>query len=496
MRAVLYGRYSSHNQKDASIEQQFRDCREYCEKNDIKIIGEYSDRGLTGKNDKRPEFQRMIKDAAKSRFQLIVCWKVDRFARNREDAAIYKGRLRRFGVRIMYAKESIPDGPEGILLESMLEGTAEYYSANLAQNIKRGLMDNARDCKVNNGSLPLGYKKGDDSRYAIEPVGAAVVRDAFEMYASGFNVKKIIDNFNIRGVKTSSGSKFNKNSLRIMLKNERYTGVYIYGSVRIENGIPPIVDKELYDKVQAQIKKTAKAPASSWSDVDYLLTGKMFCGYCGSSMIGDTGTGKHGGKYNYYTCSKRKHKRDCSKQSIKKEWIEDAAVRETIEKVLVDEIIQKIADAAVALQERERDTSFLESLETQLKETEKSLKNLLLAIEQGIFTPTTRDRMVELEGQRDDLVLAIEEEKIKKPFFTRDQLIFWMERYRNADLTDENVRLSIIETFISAIYIFDNELRIVYNYCGESNTIIRELVTQCDKPGVSAGSTLTHKSPD
>ena len=163
----------------------------------------------------------MVKDAAKGHFQLIVCWKVDRFARNREDAAIYKGRLRRFGVRIMYAKESIPDGPEGILLESMLEGTAEYYSANLSQNIKRGMMDNARECKVNNGNLPLGYKKGMDGRYAIEPVGAKIVREVFELYASGMNVTQIVNILNTRGAKTSRGNPFNKNSLRVMLKNER-----------------------------------------------------------------------------------------------------------------------------------------------------------------------------------------------------------------------------------------------------------------------------------
>ena len=495
MRGVLYGRYSSHNQKDASIEQQFRDCREFCEKNDIKIIGEYADRALTGKTDKRPEFQRMVKDAAKGRFQLIICWKVDRFARNREDAAIYKGRLRRYGVRIMYAKESIPDGPEGILLESMLEGTAEYYSANLSQNIKRGMMDNARDCKVNNGNLPLGYKKGDDGRYAVEPVGAAIVREVFELYASGLNVTQIIEALNVRGAKTSRGVSFNKNSLRTMLKNERYAGVYIYSGHRVEGGVPQIINKELFDKVQKQIEKVARAPASSWSDVDYLLTGKLFCGICGSPMIGDSGIGRHGIKYNYYTCSKRKREKDCPKQSANKDWLEESVIQETVGRVLVDEVIEKIADTAVALQERERDTSFLDSLEAQHKETGKAIKNLLSAIEQGIITPTTRERMLELERQRDDLQLAIEEEKIVKPFFSREQLIYWMERYRKADLNDEAVRLSIIEAFVSAVYLYDDELKIVYNYCGEKKTITKKIVDDCGNGGAPEGSALACQSP-
>lgn len=176
MKAVLYGRYSSHNQKDASIEQQFRECREYCAKNNIKIIGEYADRALSGTTDKRPEFQHMIREAAKQRFDVIVTWKVDRFARNREDAAIYKGRLRKFGIRVLYAAEPIPDDPTGILLEAMLEGSAEYYSANLAQNIKRGMKDNALNAKVN-AMACLGYQKGADGRYEIEPGEAAVVRE-------------------------------------------------------------------------------------------------------------------------------------------------------------------------------------------------------------------------------------------------------------------------------------------------------------------------------
>ena len=495
MRAVFYGRYSSHSQKDASIEQQLLDCREFCKRNDITIIGEYADRAVTGKTDKRPEFQRMIRDASKERFQLIVCWKVDRFARNREDAAIYKGRLRRHGVRVIYAKETIPDGPEGILLESMLEGTAEYYSANLAQNIRRGLLANAHECKVNNGNLPLGYQKGTDGRYAIDPAGAILVKEIFEMYASGANVQQIVASLSARGMKTARGNPFNKNSLRTILSNERYLGVYAYGDVRIEGGIPQIIDKELFYKVQEQKKKVARSPASSWSDVDYLLTGKLFCGHCGSSMVGDSGTSKSGTTYNYYTCGKRKRERACAKKSVGKDWLEDLVVREIIEKVLVDDVIQQISDAAVALQERERDSSVLESLEAQCKDTEKSLKNLLAAIEQGVITPTTRDRMLQLEQRRDELTIAIEGEKAVKPFFTKEQIVFWMERYRNADPADESARRSIIETFVSEVYLFDDEIRIVFNYCGESKTILREVVEGCDKEGAPECSALAFQSP-
>ena len=130
-RAAIYGRYSSHLQKDTSIEQQFTEIRKYCRDNDIYIVSEYADRGISGTTDERPEFQRMIKDSAKGKFNFVVVWKVDRFARNRYDSAMYKAKLKKNGIKVLYAKEAIPDGPEGILLESILESSAQNANTTL-----------------------------------------------------------------------------------------------------------------------------------------------------------------------------------------------------------------------------------------------------------------------------------------------------------------------------------------------------------------------------
>ena len=159
---VIYARYSSHNQREVSIEQQVKECEDYARYNGLRVVKVYADRAISGTNDKRPQFQKMLKDAERGRWGYVLCWKVDRFARNRYDSATYKYRLKRHGVRVIYAKESIPDGPEGILLESILEGSAEYYSANLAQNVKRGLRFNAEAC-LSNGRIPYGYRKGADA---------------------------------------------------------------------------------------------------------------------------------------------------------------------------------------------------------------------------------------------------------------------------------------------------------------------------------------------
>lgn len=469
-RAAIYGRYSSHTQKDTSIEQQFLEIRRYCKENNIHIVAEYADRGISGTTDERPEFQRMMRDSAKGKFNILVCWKVDRFARNRYDSAMYKYRLRKNGVSVRYAKEYIPDGPEGILLESILEGSAEYYSANLAQNIRRGMEANARECKITNGALPLGYRKGDDMRYEIDPVGADVVRRIFSMYAAGISTVQICSTLNKMGFKTKYGKPFGKNSLRTILSNERYIGTYIYGDMRIEGGIPAIVDKDTYDKVQKMMERHAKAPAAGM-DIRYLLTGKLFCGHCKEPMIGMSGTGKSGNKFAYYACAnKRRGDKSCDKKNVRKEDIETVVVARTLEYILTDEAIERIADAAVKLQESERDTSVLDGLKARLKEVENGLNNFLRAIEKGIFNDTTAERMRVLEEEKYSLLNLIADAEIEQPMITKDQIMYTLDRFRYGDPTDPAFCERIIEIFITAVYLYDdNRLKIVYNYNNQTS---------------------------
>lgn len=155
MTGVIYARYSSENQREESIEGQLRECKEFAKKNDIQIVGSYIDRALSAKTDNRPEFQRMIKESSGSLFDVIIVWKLDRFARNRYDSAHYKTLLRKNGVKVISATEAISDGAEGILLESMLEGMAEYYSVELAEKTLRGMTENALACKSNGGFCRL-----------------------------------------------------------------------------------------------------------------------------------------------------------------------------------------------------------------------------------------------------------------------------------------------------------------------------------------------------
>lgn len=452
---VIYARYSSQGQREESIEGQLRECKSFVERNGWTIVGEYIDRALSGKTDKREAFQRMIKDSEKGRFRGVLMYTLDRFARNRYDSAMYKARLKKNGVRVFYAKQSIPDGPEGIILESVLEGYAEYYSENLSRNVRRGMMENALQCK-STGGLCLGYRWGQDGKMEIDPVGAKVVQEIFQLYADGTSATQIINYCNNKGYKTARGRPFGRNSLHTILHNERYVGVYAYEDVRVEDGVPAIISRDLFDRAQAMLKHNYTARAKSKAITDYLLTTKVFCGHCGAPMIGECGTSRHGTTYHYYKCACRKRNGSCQKKTEKKEWLEAFVVKHTVEKALTDENIEEISTKAAALYEKEcADTRLLVSLEQSLEDTDVRLKNILDLMEQGIATASTKDRLLELEGQKQDLECKIARERRKKPALTKERIAHWLYSFRGGDIHDPDYQRKVIDTLLNSVYIYD-----------------------------------------
>lgn len=402
---------------------------------------------------------------------------LDRFARNRYDSAIYKAKLKRNGVRIFYAKQPMPDTPEGIILESVLEGYAEYYSENLARSIKRGLKENALH-GIAMGSPVLGYKIGNDRQYEIDPVGAKAVRTIFTMYAEGKSKTQIVNWLNEHGFKTSRGNAFNKNSLSRILRNDKYIGVYRYDDVVLEDAVPPIIDKTLFNKVQATFQHNYTARAKAKAIEDYLLTTKVFCGHCGEPMVGESGTSKTGKVHHYYKCVNRKRKHNCEKKVEKKEWLERTVVEFTVQQVLTDENIEKISTRAMELIEKElQDTSVLIGLQERLKETNKRIKNLMSAIEQGIITPTTKERLEELEEERRDLEGQIAREEMKKPLLTKERIMYWLESFKRGDIKDVEYQRRIIDTLVNSVYVYDDgdkgrKLVLTFNISGNNTLTI------------------------
>lgn len=408
----------------------------------------------------------------------MIMYTLDRFARNRYDSAIYKAKLKKNGVRVFYAKQPLPDTPEGIILESVLEGYAEYYSENLSRNIKRGLKENALHGIAPGQTPPLGYKIGEDRKFHIEPVGAKVVQEIFQKYAKGYSVTQIINWCNEQGYKTSRGNSFNKNSLRTILRNDKYIGVYRYMDVVIEGGVPQIIEKALFDKVQAMHKHNYAARARAKAKEDYLLTTKVFCGHCGAPLIGESGTSKSGKVHHYYKCAHRKRKHSCDKKVERKDWLEEFAVRYTVETVLTDENIELIATRAMELIEKESaDTSFLEGLNANLQTVEKKIGNIIRAIEDGIYSETTKNRLAELEEDKKNIEEQIARETIKKPLLSKERIIYWLTSFKSGDIDDADYRRSVVDTLLNSLYVFDNpdggrKLVFTFNLSGQNTSTV------------------------
>ena len=347
MTAVIYARFSSHSQTEQSIEGQLKVCYEYAAVNNITIVSEYIDRAQSGTSDSRVEFQRMIADSDRHTFDAVLVYQLDRFARNRYDSAINKSKLKKNGVRVISAKENITDDASGILVEGVLESMAEYYSAELSQKIHRGMEINAQKC-LSNGSNPgLGFKVDSERRFYVDESEAAIVREIFEQYAGGKTVADIIKELNARRINTSHGKEFNKNSLHRLLRNKRYIGTYLYKDTETPGGMPRIIEDELFERVQTILDKNKAAPARKRGNGEYLLTTKLFCGYCREMMTGYGGTGKSGKAYHYYACKNAK-KHLCQKKVVDKDRIENRVVDEC-RRLLTGSSIARIADSIDAV---------------------------------------------------------------------------------------------------------------------------------------------------
>ena len=461
--AVAYARYSSAGQRDVSIEQQLADIRAFAKREGYTIVHEYADHARSGfKNTSaRTAFQSMIAAAGEGSYDTIIAWKVDRFGRNREDSAIYKGKLRRYGVRVIYAMEPIPEGSAGVLLEGMLEATAEWYSRQLSENVTRGMTDNANKC-LYNGTRVYGYSVNSFHRYSINPEEAAVVRNIFELYIAGYSSAMIAKDLNSRGLLTPRGYHWSAQGILRIISNERYTGVYIWAGVRIPGGIPAIISVSDFEEAQRMKKKTTRHVEQGVTD--YLLSGKAFCGKCGASFVGDSGTSKTGKRHYYYSCINRKHRKSCDKKSVSKDALEDTVISFVLDHVLSDDQINKTADAVMALQAEELKSSPLTAMEAEYRDITRQIDNINNAIAAGIWNKSTAAKLQSLEDSAENLRVSIEALKYSQAqLLDRDGALFFLRQFSKYDRTDPLLRQRIIYTFINSVYVYDDHLTVVIN---------------------------------
>lgn len=463
MNIVIYARFSSHSQSESSIEGQLKVCHEFSKRNNYVVIGEYIDRAITGTNDNRAEFLKMIADSKKKQFQGILVYAIDRFGRNLQQSTHYEYKLQKNGVVLLSATENFADNPAGKLHRNMMMSFAQYYSDELSTKIIRGMTLSANKCQCTGGNVALGYKVDSNKHFQIDESTAPTVVKIFEMYAEGQTVEQITFYLNSQQVKTSRGSAFNKNSLRKMLRNKRYISIYTYKEVEVAGGIPRIVSDELFNEVQKMLERNKKAPARARAKEEYILTTKLFCGKCREMMTGVSGTSKTKKIYNYYTCNGAK-KKTCHKKPVQKEYIENLVVDEC-RKLLTDENIEIITHKTIALCEREKENSDLKQMNKLLKDCSRKMSNLITAISECDIDSVRKAMYAEvarLETEKQKIEKQIALEQGSQLDLNESEVKFFLTQLRKGNINELKYRKTLINVFVVAIYLYDDKITYIF----------------------------------
>lgn len=463
--AVIYARYSSHNQSEQSIEGQLHDAHAYAEREGYAIVREYIDRARSGKKDDRASFQRMIEDAQKKTFAVILVWKLDRFARNRYDSAIYKAKLKKSGVRVVSVMERIEDNPEGIILEGMLESMAEYYSANLAVNIRRGQRETIAKGKFCGGVIPYGYRLEDGHLVADERT-APIIREVFARYATGEGMKSIVTDLSSRGIRTSTGQQLTMNTFSRSLRNRVYIGEYSYNGQPVPGLAERLIDDETFLCAQDKLTVRKRAPGAMAAKVDYLLQGKAFCGHCGAPMVGECGRSKTGAVYHYYACRSKKKDHACRKTNEKKGFLEWYITEQAVAYVSDPRRAADVARSVIAEYKKEFGADIIAQHERRMAQIDAELNTLVdrLAAVPASVVPRISQRMEELADERADLEVTVSRLRVAQSIrFTEAEILAWLRQFSAGDPLDPEFQRRIIDTLVNSVYIYDDRIIIFFN---------------------------------
>lgn len=483
MNVAIYARYSSSSQREASIEEQIKVCKEFAERNKYTVVKEYCDNALTGTNDNRPSLQRLIKDSSKKIFDMVIVYSIDRFGRNLKQLINNIEKLEKDNnIQLVSATETFSEGASGRFFRNIMMSYAQYYSEELAEKITRGMDYNGERCLCTGGNIALGFKVNKDKQFEIDPDTAPIVQMIFEMYADGKTVAEITKHLNSLGYKTARNVAFNKNSLHSMLKNKRYIGVYTYKGKEIPDGMPRIISDEVFNKVAERMGVNRKAPARKRAKVEYLLTTKLFCGHCKEEMTGTSATGKQKNLYRYYICNHRKEKK-CDKKMVKKDYIEQLVIAQC-RKLLSDSNIEKIAREVSKICEAERDTSNLRYLQKQLSENERKRNNALNAIletDSATVRESLYEKISQLESEQEYIKEQISKETMPFPSLTEPKIKFFLTKLKDGSITDFKYQKMLIKIFVNAIYLYDDRVTITFNSGDDTVTINDRLLTELEE---------------
>lgn len=479
--AVIYARYSSDRQTEQSIEGQVRVCKEYAKQNNILIIDQYIDRAMTGTNDNRAAFQKMLKDSYKRQWNYILVYKLDRFSRNKYESTIHKKTLRDNGVTILSAMENLSDSPEGRMMETILEGFNQYFSEELTQKVNRGLRESWSKGQATGGVIVFGYDVVN-KKYVPNAVESEIVLEMFSKYAHGYTAREIAEDITKRGFRRKNGKYVDHKFVYTVLHNSKYTGKVTHQGVVYDNIFPRLISDELWNQVLDINEQNKVIPTIKKDKFEYLLTGKLVCGCCNHKMSGESGTSRNMQKHYYYLCLSRRLKRAiCDKHVIKKDVLEDLVINTTTAILNNPENINLLAEQiSNRIKKLNEDNPTLKLLLKQQANAKKASGNLIKAIEQGIITEQTKTRLAELEQEITALDFDIGREKQRcYSFVTKDNIKEYLENKVFANTADKQIRKFLIKTFIREVILYDDRIYIDYNF------VEPKIISKLDKEHVN-----------
>ena len=492
LKAVAYARFSSDNQRTESIDAQLRAIRKYCEDNKISLIRVYRDEAKSAVTADRPAFQKMIADSEEGGFDFVIVHKLDRFSRNRKDSIVFKALLKKRGIKVISVSEPLNDSPESVILESVIEAMAQYYSMNLSREVLKGLKENALHCMHTGGKPLFGYAVDPETqRYVIVEDEAIAVRYMYDAVLRGVGYSEILDYLRAGGFKTRNGNDFGKTTIYHMLQNEKYMGTYVFTMhvgkdmkkrraqkcstdpekvIRIPNGVPAIVSEETFMKVQEIIGKRSNKSGNEQAKEVYLLAGKVRCGECGAAYCGSRKySGRNKNLHVTYRCNNRSRKtaRECRNIEINRDRLE-RYVLDLLSDVIFDEkvipdIIEKYNDEVSAAAAEKRD--LIRSMEHRINVLESNIGNILNVISQS-GSQRLLEKLDDLEREQNDLLLKIEEEKKNIKEASVDEKIIKEAFYRAKKMFEsgelEDMR-HLINLYLNEVVIYLDRIEVSIN---------------------------------
>lgn len=464
-KAVAYARFSSDNQRDESIDAQLRAIYSFADENDIEILKTYEDRAYSATTDNRPSFLLMMEEAKILPLDYVIVHKSDRFSRNRYDSAVYKKKLKDLGIRLLSVRENFGDGPEAVLMESIIEGFNEYYSKNLSVEVAKGMKENAYKCKYNGGGVPFGYRISKENDYIIHEEEAEAVRLIFSDYVKGFTQKEICDKLNSSGFRTTKGGLFGRNSLPRILTNEKYIGIYrttINGeSIEIEGGIPQILDKDLFYKAQ-ELRASHRFKNSKKAKNDYLLTGFLYHEGCGL-MQADSTINRYGKKYTYYYC------KQCGER-VRTEKLDRSFSKAFLDFIFTKENVEKLIESIYSYFKKVSNLGAIQALSSDIKAVYEQIDNITNSIADLGGNPALYRKLEELTAKKDSLEKRRNQEQLKFRPVDREFIRKIIEEFKNTEKNDTKKLKGLLAFLVSRVEYSENNLKIILKAQESSNS--------------------------